>query len=54
MIFPLEAAPSRVPNLTKETHPKVFAYVERLQERESYKRAVEVIVKETGEYDPAL
>lgn len=54
MIFPLEAAPGRVPDLSKETHPKLFAFVERMHERESYKKAVEVIIKETGSYDPSL
>ena len=54
MIFPLEAAPGRVPNLSKESHPKLFAFVEKMHERESYQRAVDVIVKETGSYDPSL
>ncbi|KAJ6589990.1 glutathione S-transferase-like protein [Mycena vulgaris] len=37
-------------NLTKETHPKLFAYAELLKESESYKRAVEKIVALEGEY----
>lgn len=54
MIFPLEAAPGRVPNLDKESHPKLFAFVERMHKRESYKKAVQVIIKETGSYDSSL
>ncbi|KAJ7772008.1 glutathione S-transferase [Mycena maculata] len=37
-------------DLTKETHPRLFAYAELLKESESYKRAVEKIVALEGEY----
>ncbi|KAF7289339.1 Glutathione S-transferase [Mycena indigotica] len=36
--------------LTKESHPRLFAYGEKLQESESYKRAVEKIIALEGEY----
>ena len=54
MVYPLEAAAGRVPDYTKSKYPLIFAWVERMQGRESYKRAVERIVKETGSYDPKL
>ncbi|KAJ7496783.1 glutathione S-transferase [Mycena latifolia] len=37
-------------NLTKETHPKLFAYAELLKKRDGYKRAVEKIVALEGKY----
>ncbi|KAJ7099489.1 glutathione S-transferase [Mycena belliarum] len=36
--------------LTKETHPKLFAYAELLKENESYKKAVGKIVALEGKY----
>ncbi|KAJ7496780.1 glutathione S-transferase-like protein [Mycena latifolia] len=37
-------------DLTKETHPKLFAYAELLKKSESYKRAVDKIVALEGNY----
>jgi glutathione S-transferase len=54
MIFPLEAASGRVPDYDKSRYPKIFAYVDKLHERGSYKKAVQRIVDETGSYDAAL
>ena len=42
MIFPLEAGQSRS-GMSKESHPKVWAYFDRLHRRDAYKRAVEKI-----------
>jgi len=53
MVFPLEAANGRT-GLTKEKHPKTIAYVERLQARPAYKKAVQKIIDETGEYSQSL
>lgn len=53
MSFPLTAAKGRTA-FTKETHPKLWAYVERLQARESYRRAVQKIIEIEGSYDPSL
>ncbi|KAJ7072749.1 hypothetical protein C8F01DRAFT_972469 [Mycena amicta] len=54
MSYPVLLATSgsaRAPGgLTKETHPRLFAYGEKLQESESYKRAVEKIIELEGEY----
>ncbi|KAF7296058.1 Glutathione S-transferase [Mycena kentingensis (nom. inval.)] len=38
------------PGVSKETHPKLYAYGLKLQESESYKRAVAKIVELEGEY----
>lgn len=53
MVFPLEAAIGRA-GLTKEKYPKTVAYVERLQQRDAYKKAVQKIIDETGEYNMTL
>ena len=50
MSFPLEAAKERA-GLTKDKYPKCVAYVDRLLERDAYKRAMERIKKETGKYE---
>ena len=50
MIFPLEAAESRVP-MVKQKYPKLCEYVRRCQERPAYKKDSERVKKETGE-DP--
>lgn len=42
MSFPLEAGSSRS-GLTKTQFPKLFAYVEKLRQREAYKRSVDKI-----------
>lgn len=48
MHFPLEAGGKRA-GMTKEKHPRLYAYVERIQQREAYKRAIARIESETGE-----
>ena len=53
MSFPLDAARGRA-GLDKDKYPKLWAYVERLQERDAYKRAVQKIIEVEGEYDPVL
>ncbi|KAF7296060.1 Glutathione S-transferase [Mycena kentingensis (nom. inval.)] len=54
MSFPVLASTSgngrAPPGLSKETHPKLFAYGLKLQESESYRRAVAKIVELEGEY----
>lgn len=53
MSFPLGAARGRA-GLTKEAYPKLWAYVERLEGREAYKKAVERVVEIEGSYDSSL
>ncbi len=53
MSFPLEAARGRV-GLTQEKHPNLCKWVDRIQEREAYKKAVEKIIEIEGEYNPFL
>ena len=53
MSFPLEAGRGRA-GFTKEKHPKLWAYVDRLQGREAYKKAVQKIIDVEGSYDPTL
>lgn len=53
MVYPLEAAMGRA-GLDKEKYPKTCAYVGRLQQRDAYKKAVQRIIDETGEYNPSL
>lgn len=53
MSFPLEAGQSRT-GLTKEQYPKIWAYVDRLHQREAYKRAVEKIVEREGRFKSNL
>ncbi|KAF1986424.1 glutathione S-transferase [Aulographum hederae CBS 113979] len=48
LIFPLEAARGRT-GLDSEKYPKLCAYVDRIHERDAYKRAVKKIEDETGE-----
>jgi glutathione S-transferase len=48
MSFPVEAATIRL-GLTKETKPKMFAYVDKLHKRDAYKRAIAKIEEATGE-----
>lgn len=54
MSFPVEAGTSRAPGVTQEKHPNLFAWIKRMQSRESWQRAVDRIVKETGSYDASL
>ncbi len=53
MVFPLEAGQGRG-GVNKETYPKICEYVARLQGREAYKKAVQRIIDETGEYSTSL
>jgi glutathione S-transferase len=48
MIFPLEAAQKRA-GLTQEKYPKLTAYIERIQSRPAYQRAIKKIEEVTGE-----
>lgn len=53
MSFPLNAARGRA-GLSKERHPKLWAYIERLEAVDSFKRSVQKIIDTTGSYDPTL
>jgi len=53
MSFPLEASKGRA-GLTQEKYPKLWAYVERLEARDAYKRAVQKIVDTEGSYKASL
>jgi glutathione S-transferase len=53
MSFPLEAAKGRA-EFTKETHPKLWAYVDRLKAHDGYKRAAERIIQMEGSFGPNL
>jgi glutathione S-transferase len=48
MEFPLLAAKGRA-GLTKEKYPKLWAYIDRLHERDAYKKAVSKVEEVTGE-----
>ena len=53
MSFPLGAARGRA-GLTQEKYPKLWAYIDRLESREAFKRAVQKIIEVDGCYDPTL
>ena len=53
MSFPLGAAKGRS-TFSEEKHPKLWAYVNRLEAMEGYKRAVQKIIDVEGSYDPSL
>lgn len=53
MSYPLEAGKTRS-GFTKEQYPKIWAYVDRLHEREAYKRSVAKIVDVEGEFKTKL
>ncbi|KAL1637928.1 bifunctional glutathione transferase/peroxidase [Neofusicoccum ribis] len=54
MSYPLEAATLRA-GMTKDKYPKLSAYVDRLHEREAFKKANAKIKEVTGhEYDPDI
>lgn len=53
MEFPLEAGRSRS-RMTKEAYPRLSAYIEKLHEREAYKRAVEKIEETEGSFKTSL
>lgn len=55
MSYPLEAAiAGRIHGLTKEKFPFIYAYVERIQGREAYKKANEVIKDKTGKNNSVM
>ena len=54
MSFPLMAARGRATNFTKELYPNLWAYVDRLEAQDGYKRAVEKIIEIDGEYSPSI
>lgn len=51
--FPLEAAKGRA-GLTEEKYPRLWAYVDKLEAREAYKRAVQKIADVEGSYKAPL
>ena len=51
--FPLTAAKGRSA-FSKEKHPKLWAYVDRIEALEGFKKAVQTIIDIEGSYDPAL
>lgn len=53
MSFPLEAGQSRS-GFTKDQYPKIWDYVDRLHEREAYKRAVAKIIVLEGRFKTTL
>lgn len=53
MSFPMEAGQGRS-GFTKEQYPKIWAYVERIHDREAYKRAVASIIEREGEFKMSL
>lgn len=53
MSFPLGAARGRA-GLSKENHPKLWAYVDRIEALEGFKKAVQKIIDIEGSYDPSL
>ena len=53
MSFPLTAAKGRS-GFSKANHPKLWAYVDRLEALDAHKRAVQKIIDVEGSYDPAL
>lgn len=53
MSFPLGAARGRA-GLTQEKYPRIFAYVDKLESRDAFKRAVQKIIDVEGSYDASL
>ncbi|OAP64325.1 hypothetical protein AYL99_00297 [Fonsecaea erecta] len=53
LLFPLEAGQTRS-GFTQSQYPKIWAYVERLHERDAYKRAVAKVVEIEGEFKTTL
>ncbi|PLB44539.1 putative glutathione S-transferase [Aspergillus steynii IBT 23096] len=52
MSFPVIAASGRVP--LKDQYPKLQEYVDRLQQEEGYKKAVEKVIEVEGKFDASL
>lgn len=53
MSFPLGVAKGRS-GFSKENHPKLWAYVDRIEALDGFKKAVQKIVDLEGSYDPSL
>lgn len=53
MSFPLGAAKGRS-GFSKEKYPKLWAYVERIEALDGFKKAVQKIIDVEGSYDPTL
>ena len=53
MSFPMGAAKGRS-TFSKENYPKLWAYVDRLEALDGYKKAVQKIIDIEGSYDPSL
>ncbi|KAI9681113.1 MAG: hypothetical protein M1817_002395 [Caeruleum heppii] len=53
MSFPLEASRGRA-GLTPDKYPKLCEYIDRIQARPAYKRAVQKIIDVEGSYSPLL
>ncbi|EXJ83550.1 glutathione S-transferase [Capronia coronata CBS 617.96] len=51
--FPLEAGTSRS-GFSREQYPKVWAYVDRLHEREAYQRSVQKIIEIEGAFKTSM
>lgn len=53
MSFPLLAAKGRA-GFKQEAHPKLWAYVDRIEAQEGYKRAIAKIIEVEGSYNSNL
>jgi len=53
MSFPITASKAGG-NFTKEKYPKLWAYAEKLENEEGYKKAVQKIVEVEGKYEPII
>lgn len=53
MIFPLQAGRTRS-GMSEEEFPRVFAYVDKLEQREAYKRAIAKIEAVEGSFKMTL
>ncbi|KAL2432594.1 hypothetical protein ABEF95_013860 [Exophiala dermatitidis] len=51
--FPLEAGRGRS-GFSREQYPKIWAYVDRIHEREAYKRSVQKIIELEGEFKTSM
>ena len=51
--FPVSAARGKC-GFTKNEYPKLWAYVDRLEQFDCYKKAVQKIIDVEGTYDPEL
>lgn len=53
MSFPLGAAKGQF-GFTKEKYPALWAYVDRLENMEAYKKSIQKIIEVEGSYDPPV